>query len=87
MAMFAGAMFLLQTLLLATDFSTIDLLTRMQRSPNFTQFGRMLLDRILRHKKRRFRIMFYYSREHWWHFFIPSFNVPTRHLETIKLLV
>ena len=87
MAMFAAAMFLLQTVLLATDFSTIDLLTKMQRSPNFMHFGRLLCDRIIRQKKRRFQIMFFYSREQWWHFLVPSFNVPTRHLETVKLIV
>ena len=87
MAMFAGSMFLLQTLLLATDMSTIDLLTKLQKSRNVMQFGRMIIDRVLRYRKRRFQAMFLYSRERWWQFFLPNFNVPTRHLETIKLMV
>lgn len=87
MAMFAAAMFLLQSLLLATDYSTIDLLTGLQQSPNLMQFGRVMLDRILRYRKRRFRVMFLYSREHWWQFLVPSFNVPSGHLETVKLMV
>ncbi|XP_028414632.1 palmitoyltransferase ZDHHC3-like [Dendronephthya gigantea] len=87
MAMFGGAMFVLQTLLLLTDFSTIDLLTKLQRSPNLWHFGRLILDRMVKHKKRRFKVMFWYSRERWWQFLVPSFNVPSRHLETIKLMV
>jgi palmitoyltransferase len=87
MAMFAAAMFLLQMLLLASNLSTIDLLTKMQRSRNLMQFGRMLLDRIVGHRKRRFQVMLLYSRERWWQFLVPSFNVPSRHLETVKLMV
>jgi palmitoyltransferase len=87
MAMFAAAMFLLQMLLLASNLSTIDLLTKMQRSQNLMQFGRMLLDRIVGHRKRRFQAMLLYSRERWWQFLVPSFNVPSRHLETVKLMV
>ena len=87
MAMFGAAMFLLQSLLLATDLSTIDLLTSLQRSPNLMKFGRMLLERILKHRKRRFRVMFLHSREHWWQFLVPYFNVPSQHMETIKLMV
>lgn len=87
MGMFGGAMLVLQTLLLLTDFSTIDLLTKLQRSPNLWHFGRLILDRIVRRKKRRFKVMFWHSREHWWQFFLPSFNVPSRHLETIRLMI
>lgn len=87
MAMFGAAMFLLQTLLLLTDLSTIDLLTKMQRLPSLGLFGRMLLVRIVSKNKRRFKVMLWHSREHWWQFFVPSFNVPKRHLETIKLMV
>lgn len=87
MAMFGTAMLCLQSVLLLSDLSTIDLLTGAQRSRKCGLFGKMLLKRIVENRKRRWRIMFYHSREHWWQFFIPSFNVPPRHMQTVKLMV
>lgn len=86
MAMFSTAMLCLQSLLLVSDCSTIDLMTSIQRSKDYTRFARNLLKRIAARRKRRCRIMFLYSRQHWWQFFIPSFNVHPRHMQTVRLI-
>ncbi|XP_046849781.1 putative ZDHHC-type palmitoyltransferase 8 [Xenia sp. Carnegie-2017] len=86
MAMFCGSMFLLQSLLLATNCSTIELLTKMQRSRNLTDFLQFIIKRIFKSKKSRFQVMFWHSREHWWQFLVPAF-VPVQHGETLNLVV
>ena len=87
MALFTLAMFCLQSLLLLSDWSTIDLLTNAQRSKNCAVFGQNLLKRIMNKKKRRLRIMFLYSRKYWWQFLVPNFNVPSQHMQTVRLMV
>ncbi|XP_046849410.1 putative ZDHHC-type palmitoyltransferase 8 [Xenia sp. Carnegie-2017] len=55
MAMFCGSMLLLQSLLLATNCSTIELLTKMQRSQNPTDIIQFIVKQICKSKRSQLR--------------------------------
>ena len=74
MLVFMVLLFAGHTFLLILDMALIDFLRIFQNKKSFRSFVVLLLQETFQRPKLRFRKLFFYRREKWWNFLLPSFN-------------